>query len=247
MQPAAITPALNPFHPHSLLSPLGARHASGADRRDRPADPVLPARPLAAVHRRPAVHHHELLASNTCRCPPSCSPPLSVRCPAQVRYLIGSPAARRCSTARTGRGCGCLPGSPSRRWNATARARRSCSRDSSHWSGPRSTRSPAPSASRPDCSRSGGWAAAVRSSGVAGADQPHQRLLFPPRARCNAGAGTTGLLLVSRRPGLLTTTAALLMAFARVCTTAHYPWDVPATWLSAPPSRCSAGRCWRHR
>ena len=43
-----------------------------------------------------------------------------------------------------------------------------------------------------------------------------------------AGAVAAGLLLVSRRLGLVAAVAALLMAFSRVYIAAHYPWDVLA-------------------
>lgn len=49
---------------------------------------------------------------------------------------------------------------------------------------------------------------------------------FPSDHAVMAGAVTAGLLLVSRRLGLLALAAALLLAFARVYIAAHYPWDV---------------------
>jgi membrane-associated phospholipid phosphatase len=51
---------------------------------------------------------------------------------------------------------------------------------------------------------------------------------FPSDHAVMVGAATAGLLLVSRRLGLLAAAAALLMAFARVYIGAHYPWDVAA-------------------
>lgn len=51
---------------------------------------------------------------------------------------------------------------------------------------------------------------------------------FPSDHAVMAGAVAAGLLLVSRRLGLVAAAAALLMAFARVYTAAHYPWDVVA-------------------
>lgn len=49
---------------------------------------------------------------------------------------------------------------------------------------------------------------------------------FPSDHAVMAGAVAAGLLLVSRRLGLVAVVAAVLMAFARVYTAAHYPWDV---------------------
>lgn len=49
---------------------------------------------------------------------------------------------------------------------------------------------------------------------------------FPSDHAVVAGAVTAGLLLVSRRLGLVTAAAALLMAFSRVYIAAHYPMDV---------------------
>jgi undecaprenyl-diphosphatase len=49
---------------------------------------------------------------------------------------------------------------------------------------------------------------------------------FPSDHAVVAGAVTAGLLLVSRRLGLIAAAAALLMAFARVYIAAHYPLDV---------------------
>ena len=51
---------------------------------------------------------------------------------------------------------------------------------------------------------------------------------FPSDHAVVAGAVTAGLLLVSRRIGLLAAAAAVLMAFARVYIAAHYPLDVLA-------------------
>jgi len=51
---------------------------------------------------------------------------------------------------------------------------------------------------------------------------------FPSDHAVMAGAVTGGLLLISRRLGLLAAAAALVMAFARVYVAAHYPWDVLA-------------------
>jgi membrane-associated phospholipid phosphatase len=51
---------------------------------------------------------------------------------------------------------------------------------------------------------------------------------FPSDHAVMAGAVTAGLWLVDRRLGLLTSMAALLMAFARVYIGAHYPHDVVA-------------------
>lgn len=54
---------------------------------------------------------------------------------------------------------------------------------------------------------------------------------FPSDHAVMAGAVTAGMFLVSRRLGLLTLLAALLMAFARVYVGAHYPGDVLAGLL----------------
>lgn len=51
---------------------------------------------------------------------------------------------------------------------------------------------------------------------------------FPSDHAVMAGAAATGLWLVSRKLGALATTAALLLAFARVYIGAHYPHDVVA-------------------
>lgn len=51
---------------------------------------------------------------------------------------------------------------------------------------------------------------------------------FPSDHAVVAGAVTAGLLLVSRRLGLIAAAAAVLMAFARVYIAAHYPLDVLA-------------------
>lgn len=51
---------------------------------------------------------------------------------------------------------------------------------------------------------------------------------FPSDHATMAGAVATGLLYVNRRLGLLAWAAALVMAFARVYTGAHYPHDVVA-------------------
>ncbi len=51
---------------------------------------------------------------------------------------------------------------------------------------------------------------------------------FPSDHSVMAGAVAVGLLLVSRRLGLIATAAAVLIAFARVYVAAHYPWDVVA-------------------
>ena len=51
---------------------------------------------------------------------------------------------------------------------------------------------------------------------------------FPSDHAVMAGAVAAGLLLVSRRLGLVAVAAAVLMAFARVYMAAHYPWDVVA-------------------
>jgi undecaprenyl-diphosphatase len=49
---------------------------------------------------------------------------------------------------------------------------------------------------------------------------------FPSDHAVMAGAVAAGLLLVSRRLGLLAVLAAVVMAFSRVYIAAHYPWDV---------------------
>lgn len=49
---------------------------------------------------------------------------------------------------------------------------------------------------------------------------------FPSDHATMAGAAAAGLFLVSRRLGLFTALAALLMAFARVYVADHYPQDV---------------------
>ncbi len=51
---------------------------------------------------------------------------------------------------------------------------------------------------------------------------------FPSDHAVMAGAVAAGLLLVSRRLGLVAAAAAVLMAFSRVYIAAHYPWDVLA-------------------
>jgi membrane-associated phospholipid phosphatase len=51
---------------------------------------------------------------------------------------------------------------------------------------------------------------------------------FPSDHAVMAGAAAAGLLLASRRLGLLAAAAAVLMAFSRVYIAAHYPWDVLA-------------------
>jgi undecaprenyl-diphosphatase len=51
---------------------------------------------------------------------------------------------------------------------------------------------------------------------------------FPSDHSVMAGAVAAGVLLVSRRLGLLAVVAALLMAFSRVYIAAHYPHDVAA-------------------
>jgi membrane-associated phospholipid phosphatase len=51
---------------------------------------------------------------------------------------------------------------------------------------------------------------------------------FPSDHAVMAGAVAAGLLLVSRRLGLVAIAAAAAMAFARVYIAAHYPWDVVA-------------------
>ena len=54
---------------------------------------------------------------------------------------------------------------------------------------------------------------------------------FPSDHATMAGAVTVGLLLVSRRLGVLAGIASLVMAFARVYVGAHYPQDVAAGLL----------------
>jgi membrane-associated phospholipid phosphatase len=56
-------------------------------------------------------------------------------------------------------------------------------------------------------------------------------LSFPSDHCVMAGAAAAGLLLVSRKIGLVAVVAALLMAFARVYVGAHYPGDVLAGLL----------------
>ncbi len=56
-------------------------------------------------------------------------------------------------------------------------------------------------------------------------------LSFPSDHSVMAGATAAGLLLFSRRLGLVAVVAALLMAFARVYVGAHYPGDVLAGLL----------------
>lgn len=56
-------------------------------------------------------------------------------------------------------------------------------------------------------------------------------LSFPSDHSVMAGATAAGLLLFSRRIGLVAVVAALLMAFARVYVGAHYPGDVLAGLL----------------
>src|SRR5689334_16944886 len=51
---------------------------------------------------------------------------------------------------------------------------------------------------------------------------------FPSDHAVMAGAVAAGLLLVSRRLGLVAAVAAVLMACSRVYIAAHYPWDVVA-------------------
>ena len=51
---------------------------------------------------------------------------------------------------------------------------------------------------------------------------------FPSDHAVMAGAVAAGLLLVSRRLGLIAVVLAVVMAFARVYIGAHYPWDVAA-------------------
>ena len=57
---------------------------------------------------------------------------------------------------------------------------------------------------------------------------PTRDFSFPSDHAVMAGAVTAGLLLVSRRLGLVAAAAAVLMAFSRVYIAAHYPWDVLA-------------------
>jgi membrane-associated phospholipid phosphatase len=57
---------------------------------------------------------------------------------------------------------------------------------------------------------------------------PTRDFSFPSDHAVMAGAAAAGLLLVSRRLGLVAVAAAVLMAFARVYIAAHYPWDVLA-------------------
>ena len=54
---------------------------------------------------------------------------------------------------------------------------------------------------------------------------------FPSDHCVMAGAVAVGLLLVSRRLGLVAVVLAVLMAFSRVYIAAHYPWDVLAGLL----------------
>lgn len=49
---------------------------------------------------------------------------------------------------------------------------------------------------------------------------------FPSDHAVMAGAVTAGVLLVSRRLGVIASVPAILMAFCRVYIAAHYPWDV---------------------
>lgn len=49
---------------------------------------------------------------------------------------------------------------------------------------------------------------------------------FPSDHAVMAGAVASGLLLVSRRLGMVAVAAAVVMAFSRVYVAAHYPWDV---------------------
>lgn len=69
---------------------------------------------------------------------------------------------------------------------------------------------------------------------------------FPSDHAVMAGAVTMGVLLTSRRLGVITATAAVLMAFARVYVGAHFPLDVAVGlvfgagivglgWLAARP------------
>jgi len=57
---------------------------------------------------------------------------------------------------------------------------------------------------------------------------PTRDFSFPSDHAVMAGAVAAGLLLVSRKLGLVAMVAAVLMAFARVYIAAHYPWDVLA-------------------
>jgi membrane-associated phospholipid phosphatase len=57
---------------------------------------------------------------------------------------------------------------------------------------------------------------------------PTRDFSFPSDHAVMAGAVAAGLLLVSRRLGLVAAAAAVLMAFARVYIAAHHPWDVLA-------------------
>ena len=57
---------------------------------------------------------------------------------------------------------------------------------------------------------------------------PTKDFSFPSDHAVMAGAVAAGLLLVSRRLGLVAAAAALVMAFSRVYIAAHYPWDVAA-------------------
>jgi membrane-associated phospholipid phosphatase len=57
---------------------------------------------------------------------------------------------------------------------------------------------------------------------------PTKDFSFPSDHAVMAGAVAAGLLLVSRRLGLVAAAAAVLMAFSRVYVAAHYPWDVLA-------------------
>jgi membrane-associated phospholipid phosphatase len=56
---------------------------------------------------------------------------------------------------------------------------------------------------------------------------------FPSDHAVMAGAVAAGLLLVSRRLGVIASVAAGVMAFSRVYIGAHYPWDVLAGLLLA--------------
>lgn len=51
---------------------------------------------------------------------------------------------------------------------------------------------------------------------------------FPSDHAVMAGAAATGLLIVSRKLGLVAAVLAVLMAASRVYIAAHYPWDVVA-------------------
>lgn len=51
---------------------------------------------------------------------------------------------------------------------------------------------------------------------------------FPSDHATMAGAAAVGVLLVSRRLGLLAVVLAVVMAFTRVYVGSHYPWDVAA-------------------